>query len=135
MNKLILAAAALAIVAAPGLSLAKNYDCTKAGNANKAQCKAAAAAAASKTTTMAGQPAATLKASAPTKLNGMAATSTVKTTTTASGGTMKACAAQWDALSATQKAAYKTQATGMKSKKGGSLTGYNVFTGECLKKK
>jgi hypothetical protein len=63
------------------------------------------------------------------------ATTTVATTTTAKGGSMKACAAQWDKLSDTQKAAYKTQAGGMKSKKGGKLSGYNVFTGECMKKK
>jgi hypothetical protein len=135
MNKLILAAAALAVLAAPSLSLAKNYDCTKAGNANKAQCKAAAVAAASTTKSTSAGMAATTTAMAPTKLNGKPATSTVKTTTTAAGGTMKMCASQWDALSATQKAAYKTQAAGMKSKKGGSLSGYNVFTGECMKKK
>lgn len=51
------------------------------------------------------------------------------------GGSMKACAAQWNALPDAQKAAYKTQASGMKSKSGRSLSGYNVFTGECLKKK
>jgi hypothetical protein len=133
MRQLILAAAAAAMLAAPGLALAKNYDCTKPGNANKAQCKAAAVPA--KTATLAGQPAAAVTASAPTKLGGKPATSMVKTATTASGGTMKACAAQWDALSDTQKAAYKTQAAGMKSKKGGKLSGYNVFTGECMKKK
>ena len=133
MRNLILAATALALLATP--VLAKNYDCTKPGNANKAQCKAAAATAASTVKTTAAGPAATTTAMAPTKLNGKPATATVKTTTTAAGGTMKACASQWDALSATQKAAYKTQATGMKSKKGGSLSGYNVFTGECMKKK
>ena len=135
MRKLILAAAALAIVTAPGFALAKNYDCTKAGNANKAQCKAAAASAASTVKSTPAGPAATTTAMAPAKLNGKPATSMVKTTTTASGNTMKACATQWDALSDTQKGAYKTQATGMKSKKGGKLSGYNVFTGECMKKK
>jgi len=135
MRKLILAAAALALMAAPGLALAKNYDCTKPGNANKAQCKAQAAAAASTVKNTPAGPAATMTASAPAKLSGKPATSMVKTTTTAAGGTMKACATQWDALSPTQKDAYKKQAEGMKSKKGGKLSGYNVFTGECMKKK
>ena len=133
MRTLVLAAAALALMAAP--VLAKNYDCSKPGNANKAQCKAAAVASASTVKTTAAGPAATTTASTPAKLNGKPATSTVKTTTTASGGTMKECAKQWDALSATQKAAYKTQAAGMKSKTGGKLSGYNAFTGECMKKK
>ncbi len=136
MRKLILAAAALAIVTAPGLALAKNYDCTKAGNANKAQCKAAAATAAA-TVTPAGAAVVTTAQPAKKPLFGKkpAATITTATATTAGGSTMKACAARWDALSDAQKGAYKTQATGMKSKKGGKLSGYNVFTGECMKKK
>jgi hypothetical protein len=145
MRKLILAVSAAALIAAPGLTFAATapasaptktapkYDCTKKGNAKKAACKAAAVPAAS--TTMAGAPAATTTATTPAKLAGQPATAVIKTTTTAAGGNMKACATQWDALSATQKDAYKTQATGMKSKSGGKLSGYNVFTGECLKKK
>jgi hypothetical protein len=136
MRKLILAAAALAILAAPGLALAKNYDCTKPGNANKAQCKAAVATAAS-TVTPSGAAAVTTTQAAKKPLFGKkaAATTTTTTATTASGSTMKDCAAQWDKLTDTQKGAYKTQATTMKSKKGGKLSGYNVFTGECMKKK
>ena len=46
MNRLILAAAMAAACtlasSAPALAAAKNYDCTKAGNANKAACKGAA---------------------------------------------------------------------------------------------
>ncbi len=59
----------------------------------------------------------------------------VTTATTAKGSTMKACGAQWSALSAAQKSAYNTQAMTMKSKSGGKLTGYNVFSAQCLKKK
>jgi len=136
MRKLILAAAALAILTAPGLASAKNYDCTKPGNANKAQCKAAVATAAATTTTSG---AAVITTTQPAKkpLFGKKpdATTTTTTATTAGGGTMKACAAQWDKLSDTQKGAYKTQAATMKSKKGGKLSGYNAFTGECMKKK
>ena len=135
MNKLILAAAALAIVAAPGLSLAKNYDCTKPGNANKAQCKAAVAAANATPTTVGAKGAAILTTATPAKVGGKPATAMTTTVTTAKGGTMKACASQWDSLSANQKGVYNTQATTMKSKKGGKLSGYNVFTGECMKKK
>ena len=135
MNKLILAAAALAIVTAPSFALAKTYDCTKPGNANKAQCKAAVAAANATPTTVGKKPAAILTTITPAKVAGKPATSLTTTVTTAKGGTMKACASQWDSLSPTQKGVYNTQATTMKSKKGGKLSGYNVFTGECMKKK
>lgn len=51
MNRLILAAALAAgctlASSAPASAAAKNYDCTKAGNANKAACKGAAKSAAS----------------------------------------------------------------------------------------
>ena len=76
-----------------------------------------------------------LTTATPAKVGGKPATALTTTVTTAKGGTMKACAAQWDALSDTQKGVYKTQATTMKSKKGNKLSGYNVFTGECMKKK
>jgi len=92
MRKLILAAAALAIVTAPGLALAKNYDCTKPGNANKAQCKAAVAAGAADTTTVGAKPAAILTTATPAKVHGKPATALTTTVTTAKGGTMKACA-------------------------------------------
>jgi hypothetical protein len=138
MNKLILAAAALAIVAAPGLSLAKaapKYDCTNPHYANKAQCKAAVAGAAATTTTVGSKGAAMTTTVTPSKVGGKPATAMTTTVTTAKGGTLKVCGAQWDALSANQKGVYNTQATTMKSKKGGKLSGYNVFTGECMKKK
>ncbi len=47
---------------------------------------------------------------------------------------MSGCAAQWKAMSDADKGKYKTKAEGMKSKKGGKLSGYNVWTGECMKK-
>ena len=54
----------------------------------------------------------------------------------ASKGTskMSGCAAQWKAMSAADKGKYNDKAKGMKSKKGNSLSGYNVWTGECMKK-
>ena len=47
---------------------------------------------------------------------------------------MSGCASQWKAMSAADKGKYNDKAKGMKSKKGGSLSGYNVWTGECMKK-
>ena len=47
---------------------------------------------------------------------------------------MGACAAKWSAMNATEKGRYNDKAKGMKSKKGNSLSGYNVWTGECMKK-
>ena len=50
MNRLILAAALIGSLSlvpfAPASAAARHYDCSKAGNANKAECKSAAAAAA-----------------------------------------------------------------------------------------
>ena len=47
---------------------------------------------------------------------------------------MSGCAAKWTAMSAGDKGKYNDRAKGMKSKKGGKLSGYNVWTGECMKK-
>ena len=47
---------------------------------------------------------------------------------------MGQCAAKWTAMSAGDKGRYNDKAKGMKSKKGNSLSGYNVWTGECMKK-
>ncbi len=47
---------------------------------------------------------------------------------------MSACAGQWRGMSAGDKGKYNDKAKGMKSKKGGSLSGYNVWTSECMKK-
>ncbi|MBE7219712.1 MAG: hypothetical protein INR64_14665 [Caulobacteraceae bacterium] len=47
---------------------------------------------------------------------------------------MSGCASQWKAMSAADKGKYNDKAKGMKSKKGNSLSGYNVWTGECMKK-
>ncbi len=45
------------------------------------------------------------------------------------------CAHKWSAMSGPDKDKYNTKAKGMKSKKGNSLSGYNVWTGECMKAK
>jgi hypothetical protein len=63
MNKLILAAALAAgftlASSTPALAAARNYDCSKPGNANKAACKGAVASApAAPAATSAGAPAA-----------------------------------------------------------------------------
>ena len=47
---------------------------------------------------------------------------------------MGACAAKWTAMNSSDKGRYNDKAKGMKSKKGNSLSGYNVWTGECMKK-
>jgi hypothetical protein len=52
-----------------------------------------------------------------------------------SGGNMKVCGAQWSAMSQTQKDGYNAQAATMKSKSGGRLTGYNLFSSQCLRKR
>ncbi len=49
-------------------------------------------------------------------------------------GKMKTCAGEWKAMSAADKAKYDDKAKGMKSKKGGKVSGYNAWTGECMKK-
>ena len=45
------------------------------------------------------------------------------------------CAHKWSAMSPGDKGKYNDKAKGMKSKKGNSLSGYNVWTGECMKAK
>lgn len=47
---------------------------------------------------------------------------------------MSGCAAKWSSMSASEKGRYNDRAKGMKSAKGGKLSGYNVWTGECMKK-
>lgn len=51
------------------------------------------------------------------------------------GSRMGDCAHKWSAMSAGEKGKYNDRAKGMKSKKGNSLSGYNVWTGECMKAK
>lgn len=88
MNRLILAAALAAGCAlatnAPALAAAKNYDCSKPGNANKAVCKGAAKSA----TAAASKPAPAAAKSAPAKAAATApkplATKVSSTTTTRS---------------------------------------------------
>lgn len=47
---------------------------------------------------------------------------------------MKTCAGEWRAMSPADKGRYNDKAKGMKSKKGGKVSGYNAWTGECMKK-
>ncbi len=50
------------------------------------------------------------------------------------GPSLKTCAAKWKGFSPTDKEAYKTKAEGKTSKSGRKLSGYNMFTSECMKK-
>ncbi len=47
---------------------------------------------------------------------------------------MAVCAGQWKAMGDKGQASYNDRAKTMKSKKGGKMSGYNAFTGECMKK-
>jgi hypothetical protein len=81
MRQLILAVAIAAACtfasASPALAAARNYDCTKAGNANKAACKSAAKDAA----TAAAKPTATKAAAAKPAATKVSSTTTTKTVT------------------------------------------------------
>jgi hypothetical protein len=148
MRNLILAVAAVALIGAPAYAAptkaanavaaanttspaktkaAPKYDCTKKGNANKAACKTVAAAPAPMPMAKPAPAAAPAPVAKP-------APSAMAAATPAKGGGMKACAAAWDKFSADQKAAYTAKAKGQKSKSGKALSGYNVYTGECMKK-
>ncbi len=50
------------------------------------------------------------------------------------GPTLKTCSVKWKGFSQSEKDAYKTKAEGKTSKSGRKLSGYNVFTSECMKK-
>ncbi len=145
MRHLVLAAAAATLIAAPGFAFAAaapakekaapHYDCTKKGNANKAACKTAATTPTAAPAAVAAAPmtkAAPPKA-APMAKNAPAATAAMAPTPVKGGG-LKACATQWDGYSQAQKDAYKAKAEGKLSAKGHKLSGYNVFTSECMKK-
>lgn len=152
MRKLILAAAALTLLAAPALAAPKaeakaerHYDCTKKGNANKAECKAAAATAATPATPAkpatpaapAAKPAVAATPATPAKAATPAApAAAAKAAPAANAGehSLKACAKVWDGYTQAQKDAYKAKAEGKLSAKGHKLSGYNVFTSECMKK-
>lgn len=91
MNRLIFAATLMAgctlVSSSPALGAAKNYDCSKPGNANKAACKGAAQAAtkaaAKPAASAAKTPAAKAAATAPKPAStSVAATTTTKTVTT-----------------------------------------------------
>lgn len=91
MNRLILAATLVAgctlVSSSPAFGAAKNYDCSKPGNANKAACKGAAQAAtkaaAKPAASAAKTPAAKAAATAPKPAStSVASTTTTKTVTT-----------------------------------------------------
>jgi hypothetical protein len=91
MNRLILAATLVAgctiVSSSPALGAARNYDCSKPGNANKAACKGAAQAAtkaaAKPSAAAAKTPAAKAAATAPKPAStSVASTTTTKTVTT-----------------------------------------------------
>lgn len=46
---------------------------------------------------------------------------------------LKTCAAKWKGYTQAEKDAYKTKAEGKTGKSGRKLSGYNVFTSECMK--
>ncbi len=51
------------------------------------------------------------------------------------GPSLKSCSAKWKGFSAAEKDAYKAKSVGKTSSKTGrKLSGYNVFTSECMKK-
>lgn len=47
---------------------------------------------------------------------------------------MAKCAAEWKAMGDKGHVAYNDKAKSMKSKKGNKLSGYNAWTGECMKR-
>lgn len=142
MRTFMLVLGAAAVLAAPAVAAdtkpkteraAPHYDCTKKGNANKAACKTAAATA----TTPAATPA-PAKAAPPAPMAAAKpapAAVPAPAPAAAKGGSMAACAKQWDSFTPAQKDAYKAQAQGKLSAKGNKLNGYTLFTSECLKKK
>ena len=146
MRNLILAAAAVALLAAPAYATKKNdadapaattektkaapkYDCTKKGNANKAACKdAVAAAAPAATPAPVAKPAPATPAAKPTP------TAAAAPTKAAGTSKMSICAKQWHTLTDAQKADWKTKGAAMKSKKGKPLNDYQAFSSDCMKK-
>ncbi len=54
--------------------------------------------------------------------------------TTGDGPSLKTCSVKWKGYSQSEKDAYKAKAEGKTSKSGRKLSGYNVFTSECMKK-
>jgi len=54
--------------------------------------------------------------------------------TAGDGPSLKTCSVKWKGYSQAEKDAYKAKAEGKTSKSGRKLSGYNVFTSECMKK-
>ena len=160
MRQLILAAAALSLLAAPAFAASKkaetntatpkaerHYDCSKKGNANKAECKAAATAATPATPAKPATPATpavkpatpatpakAAKAATPASKSDTATGKTRSTAQLANDNKMKACGQQWDKMSEAQKADWKTKGEKFKDKNGKAYTGWIAFSVECRKK-
>jgi hypothetical protein len=139
MRHLILAVAAVALIGAPAYAAPKKAanimtpaatnttaPATPVKKTKKAKVSAMSAAAPTTTSAPAAKPA-PMPMMAPKPAAAPAAAA-------AKGGGMKACAAAWDKFTPDQKAAYAAKAKGQKSKSGKALSGYNVYTGECMKK-
>ena len=54
--------------------------------------------------------------------------------TTGDSPSLKSCSVKWKGYSQAEKDAFKAKAEGKTSKSGRKLSGYNVFTSECMKK-
>ena len=64
------------------------------------------------------------------------AITSAKTTAAAdgvAGPSIKTCSAKWRGFTDAEKDAYKAKAEGKVGKTGRKLSGYNVFTSECMK--
>lgn len=138
--------AAVAILSLAGASAnaaaERHYDCTKAGNANKAECKAAAAKPAAMPAPAA--PVAAAK-SAPAPAP-MAAAKPAKRAKAAKGepgarspaqlandNKMKACGAKWDGLGAGDKAKWNATGASRKDKNGKPESGWIAYSVDCRK--
>lgn len=140
----VLPAAMAALVlagAATNAAAERHYDCTKAGNANKAECKAAATKPAA--TPVAAAPAPMAKAApapapAPAKVAKApkapkAASGTRSPAQLANDQKMKDCGAKWRGLSPADKAKYDTMGQSRKDKNGHAETGWITFSSQCRK--
>lgn len=147
--------AGLAMAASANAAAERHYDCTKPGNANKAECKAAAKPAMAPTPVAAAKPAPSAKpmpAPAPPAASAAATTSTThrsraRTTTPAAPGTerprsaaqlandakMRACGAKWQALATGDKAKWDAKGAAKKDKNGKPETGWITYSVDCRK--
>lgn len=131
------AVAALSLAGASVNAAEKHYDCTKAGNANKAQCKAAAPAATPAPTTAAAKPTAAAAVPNPTPVKAVKANKTASGTRSpaqlANDNKMKACGAKWQGLSAGDKQKWDAKGSARKDKNGKPETGWIAYSVDCRK--